>query len=116
MANNNNNKNRANHNFLESQKHTLSRARDKGYNTTQKIYKYINKAILASAKDLMVLKNKIQNEEVLEDMNWYNEQCYYILNDGAEIDLSKITYDQSTGNKEKIDKIVHDLLLSWLSE
>jgi len=116
MVNNDNNKSRANHNFLESQKHTLSRARDKGYNTTQKIYKYINKAILASAKDLMVLRNKIQHKEVLEDMNWYNEQCYYTLSDWNKIDLSKITHDQSTENKAHIDKIVHDLLLSWLSE
>jgi hypothetical protein len=116
MANNENNKNRANHNFLESQKHTLSRARDKGYNTTQKIYKYISKAILATSQDLIKLRNKITKWEVLETSDRYEEQCYYTFSDGNSIDLRTITNNQSSENKKNIDQIVHDLLLSWLSE
>lgn len=114
--NNNNYYNRANHNFLEAQKHTLSRARDKWYNTTQTIYKYIAKAVMANSKDLIKLRNKIDNNEVLETRERYEEQCFYTTETWEKIDLRNITNDLSGANKKSIDLIVYDLLQSWLRE
>ena len=116
LTNNNNDYNQANHNFLESQKHLLSRIRDKGYTTTKHIYGYIKNSILRNSSDLLHTRNLIQEGKKLESMEWFEEQKIYTSRQWIQINLLNLTNDHTPENKKNIEIIAHDLLLSWLED